>query len=98
MMKDRILGLPRNVFFLGLTSFFNDFSSEMVASVFPAFFISVLKAGAESLGLVEGVAEAARSRFSRDPFMCSREGGGPSSVCGLRIVSAKASATRLGMP
>jgi MFS family permease len=58
-MKDRILGLPRNVFFLGLTSFFNDFSSEMVASVFPAFFISVLKAGAESLGLVEGVAEAA---------------------------------------
>jgi MFS family permease len=42
-----------------LTSFFNDFSSEMVASVFPAFFISVLKAGAESLGLVEGVAEAA---------------------------------------
>src|SRR5674476_943702 len=59
MMKDRILGLPRNVFFLGLTSFFNDFSSEMVASAFPAFFISVLKAGAESLGLVEGVAEAA---------------------------------------
>src|SRR5665811_1645967 len=59
MMKDRILGLPRNVFFLGLTSFFNDFSSEMVASVFPAFFISVLKAGAESLGLVDGVAEAA---------------------------------------
>jgi MFS family permease len=58
-MKDRILGLPRNVFFLGLTSFFNDFSSEMVASVFPAFFISVLKTGAESLGLVEGVAEAA---------------------------------------
>src|SRR5665648_141001 len=59
MMKDRILGLPRNVFFLGLTSFFNDFSSEMVASVFPAFFTSVLKAGAESRGLVEGVAEAA---------------------------------------
>ena len=49
-MKDRILGLPRNVFYLGLTSFFNDFSSEMVASVFPAFFISVLKTGAESIG------------------------------------------------
>lgn len=57
-MKNRILGLPRNVFFLGLTSFFNDFSSEMVASVFPAFFISVLKTGAESLGLVEGIADA----------------------------------------
>jgi len=58
-MKDRILGLPRTVFFLGLTSFFNDFSSEMVASIFPAFFVSVLKTGAESLGLVEGIAEAA---------------------------------------
>ena len=58
-MKDRILGLPRNIFFLGLASFFNDFSSEMVASIFPAFFISVLKTGAESLGLVEGVADAA---------------------------------------
>ena len=58
-IKIRILGLPRNVFFLGLTSFFNDFSSEMVASIFPAFFISVLKTGAESLGLVEGVADAA---------------------------------------
>jgi len=58
LMKDRILGLPRTVFLLGLTSFFNDFSSEMVASIFPAFFISVLKTGAESLGLVEGVADA----------------------------------------
>ena len=59
LMKDRILGLLRTVFFLGLTSFFNDFFSEMVSSIFPAFFISVLKTGAESLGLVEGIAEAA---------------------------------------
>jgi MFS family permease len=58
-MNERILGLPRSVFLLGVTSFFNDFSSEMVFSVLPAFFISVLKAGAQSLGIVEGVAEAA---------------------------------------
>jgi MFS family permease len=57
-MKDRIFGLQKNVFFLGLTSLFNDFSSEMVLSVFPAFFISVLKSGAGSLGIVEGIAEA----------------------------------------
>ena len=57
--EKRILGLPKNVFFLGLTSFFNDFSSEMVLSVFPAFFTSVLKTGAASLGLVEGLADAA---------------------------------------
>lgn len=55
----RIFGLPKNVFFLGLTSFFNDFSSEMVLSIFPAFFASVLKTGAASLGLVEGIADAA---------------------------------------
>jgi MFS family permease len=54
-----MFGLPRNVFLLGVTSFFNDFSSEMVFSVLPAFFISVLKSGAQSLGLVEGIAEAA---------------------------------------
>jgi MFS family permease len=47
----------RNVFLLGLVSFFNDLSAEMVISVFPAFFVSVLKSGAASLGLVEGIAD-----------------------------------------
>ena len=42
---------------LGLTSFFNDFSNEMILAAFPAFFTSVLKAGAASLGLVEGIAD-----------------------------------------
>ena len=59
MDKDKLFGLQRNVFFLGLTSFFNDLSSEMVLSVLPAFFISVLKSGAGALGVVEGVADAA---------------------------------------
>ena len=59
----RILSLPRNIFFLGLTSLFNDFSSEMVFSVFPAFFTSVLKAGAASLGLVDGIAEGLSDFF-----------------------------------
>lgn len=71
----------RNVFLIGLTSFFNDFSNEMVLAIFPAFFTSVLKAGAGSLGLVEGLADGAANiikiyagRFSdriqkRKPFM-----------------------------
>jgi MFS family permease len=59
----RIWGLPKNIFFLGLTSLFNDFSSEMVFSVFPAFFTTVLKAGAESLGLVDGIAEGLSNVF-----------------------------------
>lgn len=56
-MAKKIFGVERNVFFLGLVSLFNDVSGEMVVSVFPAFFQSVLKSGAASLGLVEGVAE-----------------------------------------
>ncbi len=54
----KIFGLEKNIFLLGVISFFNDFSSEMILSVFPAFFTSVLHAGAASLGLVEGIAEA----------------------------------------
>ncbi len=50
---------PRNVLILGLTSFFNDVSSEMIVAIFPAFFVSVLKTGASSLGLVEGLANGA---------------------------------------
>lgn len=55
----KIFGLEKNVFFLGVTSFFNDMSSEMVLSVLPAFFVSVLKTGAGAMGLVEGAADAA---------------------------------------
>jgi MFS family permease len=62
-MRERIFGLPKNIFFLGLTSLFNDFSSEMIFSIFPAFFTSVLEAGAASLGLVDGIAEAASNFF-----------------------------------
>jgi MFS family permease len=58
-MAKRIFGLEKNVFLLGVTSFFNDMSSEMVLSVLPAFFVSVLKTGAGALGLVEGAADAA---------------------------------------
>ena len=50
---------PKNVVVLALTSLFNDLSSEMVLAVFPAFFVSVLKSGAASLGLVEGLADGA---------------------------------------
>ncbi len=57
--EKRIFGLNKNIFTLGLTSFFNDFSNEMILSAFPAFFTSVLKSGAASLGLVEGIADGA---------------------------------------
>ncbi len=53
----KLFGVEKNVFFMGLVSFFNDFSNEMILSVFPAFFSSVLKSGAASLGFIEGVAD-----------------------------------------
>jgi MFS family permease len=72
---------PKNIVLLGLTSFFNDVSSEMIQAVLPAFFVSVLRTGASSLGLVEGLADGASNliklysgRFSdklqtRKPFV-----------------------------
>jgi MFS family permease len=54
-------GLSRNVFFLGLMSFFNDLSSEMVAPLLPTFITEFLGAGAFFLGLVEGLADSVAS-------------------------------------
>gem|GEM_PF-6639850 len=43
-MKEKIFGIRRNVFLLGLTSLFNDFSAEMITAILPAFFVLVLHA------------------------------------------------------
>ena len=61
--QKNILGLPKNIFLLGLVSLFNDFSSEMVFAVFPAFFVTVLTSGAASLGIVDGIAESLSNFF-----------------------------------
>ncbi|ACL06146.1 MFS transporter [Desulfatibacillum aliphaticivorans] len=53
--------LPKTVFILGLVSFFNDLSSEMIYPLLPLFLSSTLGAGAVALGVVEGVAESASS-------------------------------------
>lgn len=57
----RIFGLVPNVFFLGLVSLLNDFSSEMVYSVMPAFLTVVLGAPPVFVGFVEGFADALAS-------------------------------------
>ncbi len=57
----RVFGFSRNVFFLGLVSFFNDFSAEMVQSVMPLFLTVTLGAPAYAVGLIEGVADALAS-------------------------------------
>ncbi len=58
---DNVAGFTRNVFVLGLVSFFNDLSSEMVYPLFPTFLTEFLGAGAWFLGLVEGLADSVAS-------------------------------------
>jgi MFS family permease len=53
--------LPRGVWRLGWVSFFTDFASEMVYPLLPLFLTRVLGAGAMSIGVIEGVADAANS-------------------------------------
>ena len=53
--------LPRPVWLLGWVSFFTDTASEMIYPLMPLFLTRVLGAGPMSLGVIEGVAEAANS-------------------------------------
>lgn len=55
------LGLSRPVWLIGWVSFFTDAASEMIYPLLPLFLTRVLGAGAMSLGVIEGVAEAANS-------------------------------------
>ena len=60
MKKTKILGLDKNVFFVGLTSFFTDTSVKMIYSVMPLFLLSI-GASKASIGLIEGIAESTAS-------------------------------------
>jgi len=57
----KIFGVRKNIFFLGLVSFFNDFSAEIVQSVMPAFLTVTLGAPAFFVGFIEGAADALAS-------------------------------------
>jgi len=52
--------LNRNIFAMGLTSFFSDFGHEMATAILPTFLISV-GGSAALLGLIEGIADASIS-------------------------------------
>ncbi len=53
--------IPRTVFWLGLVSFFSDFSSEMIYPLLPLFLATALGASTVALGVIEGVAESTAS-------------------------------------
>ena len=56
-----IFGVSKNVFVLGLVSFFNDVASEMIYPIIPIFLTSVLGAPVAIVGLIEGIAESTAS-------------------------------------
>lgn len=56
--RDRRRQLPRTVWALGCVSLCMDISSEIIHSLLPVFLVSVLGASMQTLGLIEGVAEA----------------------------------------
>src|SRR5881397_2150442 len=53
--------LPRTVKLLGAVSLLNDFASEMIYPLLPAFVTGVLGAGPQALGALDGAAEFAAS-------------------------------------
>lgn len=53
--------LPRGVVMLGLVSLFMDMSSELIHSLLPALFVTVLGTQMVTIGVIEGVAEATAS-------------------------------------
>src|SRR3989344_930193 len=59
--QKKIFGFRANVFWLGLVSLINDFSSEMIYSVMPAFLTVVLGAPPVFVGFLEGFADALAS-------------------------------------
>ena len=64
MEQDRgrtVVGMSRNVFFLGVVSLLTDVSSEMIFTLLPLFLLNVLRVGTPVIGLVEGIAEGTAS-------------------------------------
>ena len=53
--------IPKAVIALGVVSFLTDLSSEMIYPLLPIFLVTVLGAGAVTLGLIEGIAESTAS-------------------------------------
>lgn len=55
---NRLRQIPRGVWALGFVSLFMDISSEMVHSLLPVFFVTVIGLSYTSVGLIEGIAQA----------------------------------------
>ncbi|NJE30479.1 MFS transporter [Thermococcus sp. 18S1] len=61
--EKKIFGISWNVFLLGIVSFLNDMSSEMIMPVMPSYLMEVLDAGKLLSGSVMGAIESMSSLF-----------------------------------
>ncbi|MBN1189454.1 MAG: MFS transporter [Dehalococcoidales bacterium] len=59
----KIFRLHPNVFFLGLTSLLNDFSSELIFTLLPLFLTNILGASTVLIGLIGGISGSADALF-----------------------------------
>lgn len=59
--RDRLRGIHRNVWLLGLTSLLTDMSSEMVAAVLPVYALYFLHASPAAFGVIDGLQQGAAS-------------------------------------
>jgi nitrate/nitrite transporter NarK len=57
------VGGIRNVLWMGLVSFFTDFSTEMILSVLPLFLVNNLGVSRATLGAIEGSSELTSYAF-----------------------------------
>jgi MFS family permease len=60
MKSNKVLGLDKNIFFAGITSFFTDTSIKMMYSIMPLFLLSI-GASKTTISLIEGIAESTAS-------------------------------------
>ena len=82
--------LPRAVWLFGFTSLVNDFASEMIYPLLPAFVTGVLGGGALALGILDGVADAVAALFKLvSGYLAERPRlRGPLVVAGYAIAAA----------
>jgi MFS family permease len=59
----RLFGMHPNVFYLGLTSLLNDFSSELIFTLLPLFLTNILGVSTLIVGLIGGISGSADSLF-----------------------------------
>jgi len=84
--------LPRPVKLFGAVSLLNDFASEMIYPLLPAFVTGVLGAGPQALGALDGAAEFAASvvKFGAGRLADRPARRGPLIVLGYAIADHRA--------